>query len=247
MAMARNQRLYDAIRQHGQRPDELAYEVGADPKTVERWIAAGRLPRPATRQKIAQLLAVPESVLWPDAPGVAYGASEVVAIYTTRRELSPATISSLLDTAHEHVDILAYSALWLWDSVPNFAERVAQKLAGGITVRLCLGDPDSDAVALRGREEGSSDGMANRCRIAANYAAVIQRVDPGAVRRSGATLYNSLLRFDDEVLVNTHFWGNPAAESPVFHFRRRGDSGIAANALRSFERVWETAQPVPVG
>ena len=173
--MARNQRLYDAIRQHGQRPDELAYEVGADPKTVERWIAAGRLPRPATRQKIAQLLAVPESVLWPDAPGVAYGASEVVAIYTTRRELSPATISSLLDTAHEQVDILAYSALWLWDSVPNFAERVAQKLAGGITVRLCLGDPDSDAVALRGREEGSSDGMANRCRIAANYAAVIQR------------------------------------------------------------------------
>jgi hypothetical protein len=247
MAMARNQRLYDAIRLHGQRPDELAYEVGADPKTVERWIASGRLPRPATRQRIAQVLAVPESVLWPDAPGAAYGASELVAVYTTRRELSPATISSLLDAAQDYVDILAYSGLWLWDSVPNFAERVAQKVASGITVRLCLGDPESDAVALRGQEEGSNEGMAGRCRIAASYAAVIQRVDAGALRQSGATLYNSLLRFDDEVLVNTHFWGNPAADSPVFHLRRHDDQGIAATALRSFERVWEAAQPVPVG
>jgi hypothetical protein len=245
--MTRNQRLYDAIRQHGQRPDDLAYEVGADPKTVERWIAAGRLPRPATRQKIAKVLAVPESVLWPDAPGVADGASELVAIYTTRRELSPATISALLDAAHEHVDVLAYSGLWLWDSVPNFAERMAHKIADGVTVRLCLGDPDSDAVALRGREESCGDGMANRCRIAAGYASVIQRVEPNAVRQSGATLYDSLLRFDDEVLVNTHFWGNPAADSPVFHFRRRADNGIAANALRSFERVWDAAQLVPAG
>jgi hypothetical protein len=245
--MARNQRLFDAIRQHGQRPDDLAYEVGADPKTVERWIAAGRLPRPATRQKIAEVLAVPESVLWPDAPGVAYGASELVAVYTTRRELSPATISSLLDAAQEHIDILAYAALWLWDSVPSFAERVAQKVAAGVTVRLCLGDPDSNAVALRGREEGLSEGMASPCRIAARYASVIQRVDEGAVRQSGATLYDSFFRFDDEVLVNSHFWGNAAADSPVFHLRRRGDHGIAATALRSFERVWEAAQPVPAG
>jgi hypothetical protein len=79
------------------------------------------------------------------------------------------------------------------------------------------------------------------------YASVIQRVDPNAIRQSGATLYNSVLRFDEEVLVNAHFWGNPAADSPVLHFRRRGDRGIAATALRSFERVWEAAQPVPVG
>ena len=128
------------------------------------------------------MLAVPESVLWPDAPGAAYGASELVAVYTTRRELSPATISSLLDAAQDYVDILAYSALWLWDSVPNFAERVAQKGASGITVRLCLGDPDSDAVAIRGQEEGSNQGMAGRCRIAVGYASVIQRVEPSSVR-----------------------------------------------------------------
>jgi hypothetical protein len=30
-----------------------------------------------------------------------------------------------------------------------------------------------------------------------------------------ATLYESLLRFDDEVLVNSHFWGKPASDPPL--------------------------------
>jgi hypothetical protein len=245
--MARNQRLHDAIRKSGHRLSDLADAVGADPKTVERWITTGRLPRPSARQQLSGFLGVPESVLWPDAPGVAYATSELVGIYTTRRELPPATVSSLLDAAQAHVDVLAYAAIWLWDTVPEFAGRLAQKIASGTAVRLCLGDPDGEAIALRSREEGSRDGMSSRCRIAAGYATVIQRADPDAVRQSGATLYNSLFRFDDEVLVNSHFWGNPAADSPVYHFRRQDDRGIAATALRSFERVWEAAQPLPDG
>jgi len=240
--MARNQRLRDAIHRNGYRLGDVADEVGADPKTVERWISTGRLPRATARRKLAEVLGVPESVLWPDAPGVVYGTSGLIGIYSTRKELPPATIGSLLDAAEHHVDVLAYAALWLWDTVPEFAQRSAQKVASGTEVRVCLGDPDSEPVALRGREEGDSDGM-----IAANYAKAIQRVDDGAVRLSGATLYNSLFRFDDEVLVNSHFWGNPAADSPVYHFRRQGDRGIAATAIRSFERVWEAAQPLPVG
>jgi transcriptional regulator with XRE-family HTH domain len=245
--MARNQRLHDAIRQSGRRLPEIADQVGTDPKTVERWITTGRLPRPATRQRLAELVGMPESVLWPQAPGGAYGTSELVGIYTTRRELSPATIGSLLDEAQHHVDVLAYAALWLWDSVPEFAERLVLKIAGGAEVRICLGDPDSDAVALRGREEGVSNGMASRCRLAVSYATAVQGADADAVRMTGATLYNSVFRFDDEVLVNSHFWGSPASDSPVFHFRRQGDRGLAMNAIRSFERVWEDAQPLPAG
>jgi hypothetical protein len=178
---------------------------------------------------------------------VAYGTSKVVAIYTTRRELSPATIGSLLDAATRNVDVLAYAALWLWDAVPNFAERLATKASSGVSVRICLGDPECDAVRLRGKEEGVADGIANRCRLAANYVVTVQQVDAATVRKTDATLYASLLRFDDEVLVNSHFWGNPASDSPVFHFRRRGASGIATTALRSFDRVWEQAQPLSAG
>jgi hypothetical protein len=245
--MARNQRLHDAILRSGRRLDDLADEIGADPKTVERWITTGRLPRPTSRQKVAEVLAVPVPVLWPDAPGVAYGTTELVGIYTTRSELSPATIAALVDAASDHIDVLAYAGLWLWDAVPGFAQRLAGKVSSGVKVRICLGDPDSDAVRRRGQEEGIGEGIASRCRLAISYASVVQRADADAVRKSGATLYNSLFRADDEVLVNTHFWGNAARDSPVLHFRRQGDRGIAASALRSFERVWEEAQTVSVG
>jgi hypothetical protein len=245
--MARNQRLHDAIRESGKRLKDIAEAVDADAKTVERWITTGRLPRQASRRKVSEVLGVPESVLWPDAPGVAYGTSELVGIYPTRKELPPASVSSMLETAQAHIDVLAYAALWLWDTVPQFTDRIVQKIGDGATVRICLGDPGSNAVALRGQEENAGDGMASRCHIAANYAAVIQRANPEAVRLSGAILYNSIFRFDDELLVNSHFWGTPAADSPVYHFRRQGHNGIATNAIASFDRVWEGAQLIPAG
>ena len=186
-------------------------------------------------------------MLWPDAPGVAYGTSELIGIYTTRRELPPSTVGSMLDAAELHIDVLAYSALWLWDTVPGFVERVQLKFAIGAGVRICLGDPDSEAVLLRGHEEGVDDALAGRCRLATRYARGIHNAEPDAVRLSGATLYASIFRFDDDVLLNTHLWGNPAGDSPVYHFRKQHDAGIAAGAIRSFERVWAAAQPLPDG
>jgi transcriptional regulator with XRE-family HTH domain len=245
--MSRNQRLYDAFRQVGKRYRDIADELGADPKTVERWVTEGRLPRPAIRQSVAQLVGVPEAVLWPDAPGVAYGTSELVGIYTTRRELPPATVAALLDSAERHIDVLAYAALWLWDTVPRFAEQLELKVAQNASVRLCLGDPNSDAVLLRGQEEGVGGSLAARCRLALGYAQPIHHVDPHAVRISGATLYATILRFDNDVLLNTHLSGNPASESPVFHFHHEQAHGIAASAIGSFERVWEAAQLLPDG
>ncbi|MGH2843005.1 MAG: helix-turn-helix domain-containing protein [Solirubrobacteraceae bacterium] len=245
--MSRNQRLHDAIRQTGKRIDDIADTVGTDPKTVSRWVSTGRLPRPAVRKQLAGLLGVPEAVLWPQAPGVAYGTSELVGIYNTRRELSPATVASLLDAARERIDVLAYAALWLWDTVPGFVETVQVKIAQGARARICLGDPDSAAVAERGREEGIGDSLAARCRLAASYAQGIVDVDPGAVRVSGQTLYASIFRFDDELLINTHLWGTAAGDSPVYHFRRASDHGVPARAVESFERVWQTAQPVTDG
>lgn len=245
--MARNQRLYDAVRQSGRSFEALADEVGADPKTVERWINTGRLPRPHSRRQLSRVLNVPESVLWPEAPGVATGTSELVGIYTRRAELSPATIGSLLEAAGEHVDVLAFAALWLWDTVPGFVDRLLLKIASGVQVRVCLGDPESQAVALRGREEGVGDALASRCRLAASYAQPVQAADPDAVRITDTTLYNSIFRFDDQVLINTHVWGCPASEAPVLHCQHRDDHGMAATVLLSFDRIWDAAQPLAAG
>jgi transcriptional regulator with XRE-family HTH domain len=166
LPVSRNQRLYDAIRKSGMRREYIAEAVGVDPKTVDRWIVEGRLPRPAIRQQLAQLVGVPEAVLWPDAPGIAYGTSELVGIYATRRELPPATVSSLLNAAERQIDVLAYAALWLWETVPGFVETLELKIGREAKVRICLGDPTSQAVELRGQEEGVAADFPGRCRLA---------------------------------------------------------------------------------
>ncbi len=58
-------------------------------------------------------------------------------------------------------------------------------------------------------------------------------------------LYTSIYRSDDQLLVNTHVFGMPAALAPVWHLRRLAGGEIAATYLDSFERVWDTAVPLP--
>ena len=244
-AVARNQRLADALRHVGWNAAQLSEKLGVDPKTVDRWVSTGRTPHPRLRDAAAAALGVPAAVLWPEAEAATGGGAELVALYPTRAELSPATVASLVAGAARHLDVLAYAGLWLWDAVPGFARALVAKIDAGCSVRLCLGDPDSPAVRLRGEDEGIGDGLAARCRLALAYARPVAERDPGAVRCSGQTLYASLLRIDNEVLVNTHFWGNPANASPVLHLRRQGDDGVAANAQRSFERVWASSSAPP--
>ncbi len=59
----------------------------------------------------------------------------------------------------------------------------------------------------------------------------------------GTTLYNSLFRFDDALLVNTHVWGLIAYSAPVLHLRRRSDGGLFDTYAQSFEAGWAQAAP----
>ena len=245
--MTRNQRLADAIRTSGRRVDEFADVLGVDPKTVERWVSTGRVPRAIYRNRAEQTLSVPAPFLWPGTSDPVHGIEELAGAYATRNELAPATVASLLDAATEHVDVLAFSAMWLWDTVPRVTERLMAKDKAGVQVRICLGDPASDAVRLRGEEEGIDDYMQARCRLALSYAGSLLEQAPKTVRISGNTLYSSIFRFDDELLVNTHLFGTPAASSPVLHLRSSGGGPIAVNVINSFERVWAQAQPVSAG
>ena len=241
--MARNGRLADAIRQHGWDTERFAREIDVDPKTVGRWVSTGRTPHARLRQRAAERLAVPMAVLWPEVDAPANGMGDLVGLYSTRADVSPSTIRSLSAGASAHIDVLAYAGLWLWDTVPGFADVLAAKVAEGVQVRVCLGDPDSAAVWQRGEEEGIGANLAARCRLATRYARVIADADPAALRWSAATLYASILRFYDDVLLNVHLLGNPACSSPVICLRRQSADGIAANVIRSFERAWRDAQP----
>lgn len=63
------------------------------------------------------------------------------------------------------------------------------------------------------------------------------------MRLHSRTLYASLFRHDEEIMVNPHVWGKPASANPALHLRRLDDGQVAASYMASFDRVWETAKP----
>jgi hypothetical protein len=50
------------------------------------------------------------------------------------------------------------------------------------------------------------------------------------------TLYASLFRYDDEILVNPHAFGEPASANPTLHLRRLDRGTIADHYIDSFAR-----------
>jgi len=54
-------------------------------------------------------------------------------------------------------------------------------------------------------------------------------------------LYNSIYRADDQLLVNQHAYGFPAAQAPVFCLRMTQGDEMTGVYLNSFERVWDSA------
>jgi hypothetical protein len=64
------------------------------------------------------------------------------------------------------------------------------------------------------------------------------------IRTHGTTLYNSLYRADDQMLVNAHVWGVSAFGAPVWHLRRTGAGTLFGTYAASFDEVWSAAVPV---
>ena len=112
----------------------------------------------------------------------------------------------------------------------------ADRARAGVRVRLLLGDPDSRNVAERGEDEGIDEGMAAKVR---NSIVLFRRLlaEPNVeLRLHGTVLYNSIYRADDQVLVNTHIYGDhgeqraglPPAQDPG-----RGDDQHVPGKLRA--------------
>ena len=115
------------------------------------------------------------------------------------------------------------------------------KAEEGVKLRLAMGDPDCEAVRLRGEEEHIGDGLAARIRLSLIYLREAIGSAGVELRFHATTLYNSIYRFDDDMLVNAHVYGAPAAHSPVLHLRRLPGGRLFDHYQASFERVWSQA------
>ncbi|MFD5185751.1 helix-turn-helix domain-containing protein [Streptomyces sp. NPDC058372] len=226
---------------------KLAEATGVDPKSVERWVNLGRVPRRATAITAAEALGEDVHALWPALrqPRTARAVSpELVALYEQRADIPVSIFVDLLSSAQEQVDVLVYAAVFLHEAYPRLNELLREKAEAGCRVRICLGDANSPNVQLRGQEEKFGHGIETRCRLALLHYRALVGVPRVEIRTHGTTLYNSVYRVDDQALINAHVWGVNAYGAPVWHLRRAEGGSMFDTYAKSFDAVWSTAQEV---
>ena len=108
---------------------------------------------------------------------------------------------------------------------------------------MLYGDPESDVVAARGEEERIGSNLAARIRMSRTYLEEALGAPGVELRIHHIVLYNSIYRFDDEMLVNTHVHGFPAGQNPVLHLRHIEGGRLFDHYLDSFQLVWDSAEP----
>ncbi|GAA4869994.1 hypothetical protein GCM10023235_55920 [Kitasatospora terrestris] len=163
--------------------------------------------------------------------------------YANRASVPREMWLSLLQEAETQIDVLVLSGTFFAQTNPHVAGMLAERAAAGVRVRLRFGDPMGRAAAVRGREEGIGDSRAAKIRASLTYYRSLSAEVGCEVRLHDTTLHNSLFRYDGELLVNPHVWGQPASANPLLHLKRINSTDWFDNYARSFEAVWVNARP----
>jgi transcriptional regulator with XRE-family HTH domain len=237
-----NERLRRCMLRAGLGTETLAEMAQVSTKTVERWVRGEVVPYPRTRYRVAAILLEDESYLWPGAVDQSsLAGAELVASYPRRSDVPPQLWTELLGQAQRTVDLLALAGLFLTEEHPDWTPLLVSRAEAGVRVRLLLGDPEGASLAARDGEYRIGGGVAGRVRV------VLDSYRPLAglaeIRLHDTPLYNSIYRFDDDMIVNTHVYGILAAYTPSLRLRRV-DGAYFSTYLESFERVWAMARPL---
>jgi hypothetical protein len=225
--------------------EDVAAHLGVDPKTVRRWLE-GRLPYPRHRLAVSHLLGTDEAGLWPEAHTARAARSrpeEIKAVYPHRQAVPREVWHRLFESAEQGIGILDYNALFLAEDV-SLLSVIANKARAGVRVRIALGDPDSPQIAERGAEEGIGDAMAAKIRNALTLYRPLINVGSAEIRLHRITLYNSLYHADNDLLVNQHAYGIPAANAPVLHLRGSESGDMFKDYMESFRGIWSRSNQV---
>ncbi|MEU1203900.1 hypothetical protein [Nocardia sp. NPDC005825] len=100
----------------------MAEATGMDPKSVERWVNLGRVPRRRTAIQAAEALREDVHALWPalrQARTARAVSPELVALYDQRADVPASTFVNLFATARQDIDVLVYAAVFLHEAYPR--------------------------------------------------------------------------------------------------------------------------------
>jgi hypothetical protein len=163
---------------------------------------------------------------------------QVVAFYPHRADTPKHLWMDLLVGAQQDIDLFANASLFLPEQNPEAIDILKKKAATGVKVRVLLGDPGHPAMELRGREERLFEAIPSRIKMALAYYRPLVGVDGIDFRLHGTSLYNSIFRYDDQMLVNQHIYGTYGYIAPILHLRRVAGADLFETYMKSFELVW---------
>ncbi|RJO70668.1 XRE family transcriptional regulator [Nocardia panacis] len=240
------QRLETAILRSGLSSAELADKAGVDVKTVNRWLA-GRVPHRRTRVRVAELLGETEETLWPAArPDTQAGApatAEVLGAYAHRAEIPNDLWVSLVHKATRRIDIMGYAYPFVLELLPKASEVIAAKCLSGCDVRLGFADPDCDHVIERDTLEQMNGTLPGRIRNALSMLGPLPDTPGCRVGLHSTHLYNSVFRFDDEMIVTPYLFRARGYQHTALYLRRLSPHGIFESFADQFEQIWQTTVP----
>ena len=172
---------------------------------------------------------------------MAISESELVKLDAHRDSVPADLWKRLLDDVTERVDILVLAGLFFVEN-PTFAKRLIRKANKGTSVRLIFGHPEHEEASRRSKEERLGAGTVSaRIRNAIAFAKPLIGIDGIEIRTHTTTLYNSIFRFDDEMIVNNHVYGLPGAHAPAMHLRQLASGDLFETYVSSYELVWDGA------
>ena len=217
-----------------------------DPKTVERWLDGINEPQRRNAEATARVLGCHIWDLWPQkypSPDLVSLGMAARHVYPSRRSVPASFWKQHFGQATEALDIWVYGGTFLFDQVDDFQRLLHQASDRGVTIRFMVGDAESDAVRLRGGEEGIGIELTFRCRMTLKRIQMLPDDIDLEVRTSASALYASLFHVDDTIVANHHILNSPASDNPVLVVDRSTSPSLWTTYAASFERAWQAATP----
>jgi hypothetical protein len=203
----------------------------------------GRIPHRRNRLAVAHRIGDLEENLWPAArPDVAPGAAstgEVLGAWGRRADVPQHLWGALLAGTTETIDILGYAAPFVFELDPRLP---ASLRSSGARVRIALADPDCEHVAERDALEQLGGTLSGRIRNAIRMLDTLRGLPNMQVGLHRIHLYNSVFRFDNEMIVTPYLIRARGYQHTALHLRRLSPFGIFESFAHEFEEVWATVR-----
>ena len=234
--------------------DELAARVEVDAKTIRRWVSGATTPYPRHRGRVAHALGCEPHQLWPDLerliPAAQEDPQEIVTAFARGDDADVPDWRMFLDAAVMQIDLLDFTLREVIQD-PAVVARLAAKADAGCQIRVLVSDRDSVQLAIAEAEQHSDRGLTELPALAWDVERSLGYLQPLLglpgiqVRTFVAGRFNTILRFDEQMLVTLHLWGTPVPSTPLLYLRRQGDAGLFDRFAGHHDAIWHhAASPV---